>query len=79
MELVRFLPLSLDVTMEHDFMTTTINATATNAQSREPTRELTEDQLAQVSGGAPSAAPKPKDPPVRESVSFTYGSVVWTY
>ena len=51
MELVRFLPLSLDVTMEHDFMTTTINATATNAQSREPTRELTEDQLAQVSGG----------------------------
>jgi bacteriocin-like protein len=61
--------------MEHDFMTTTINATATNAQSR----ELTEDQLAQVSGGAPSAAPKPKDPPVRESVSFTYGSVVWTY
>ena len=77
MELVRFLPLSLDVTMEHDFMTTTINATATNAQSREPTRELTEDQLAQVSGGAPSAAPK--DPPVRESISLTYGSVVWTY
>ena len=65
--------------LENDFMTTTINATATNAQSREPTRELTEDQLAQVSGGAPSAAPKPKDPQVTESVSFTYGSVLWTY
>ena len=47
MELVRFLPLSLDVTMEHDFMTTTINATATNAQSREPTRELTERVIRQ--------------------------------
>ena len=59
-------------------MTTAINATATNAQSREPTRELTEDQLAQVSGGAPSAPPKPKEPPGRESISLTSGSVVWT-
>ena len=44
-------------------MTTAIKTAATSQQQvREPTRELTVDELALVIGGAPSAAPK--NPPV---------------
>jgi hypothetical protein len=39
-------------------MTTAIKIAATSQQVREPTRELTADELALVIGGAPSAAPK---------------------
>ena len=39
-------------------MTTAIKTAATSQQVREPTRELTADELALVIGGAPSAAPK---------------------
>jgi hypothetical protein len=45
-------------------MTPVIKTAATSQQQvRELTRELTVDELVQVSGGAPSAAPK-KDPQV---------------
>jgi bacteriocin-like protein len=51
---------------------------ATNKQVRKSTdRELTENELEHVSGGTPSAAPK--DPPVRESISFPYSSIAWAY
>jgi hypothetical protein len=49
-------------------MTTAIKTAATTRQVREPTRELTVDQLALVIGGAPSAAPK--KPPVYYTVSM---------
>ena len=44
----------------------------------EKTRELTEAELNHVSGGKPSAAPK-QEAPVRESISFSYGSIAWAY
>jgi bacteriocin-like protein len=47
---------------------------ATSKQVRESTdRELTENELEHVSGGTPSAPPK--DPPVRESISFPYSKI----
>jgi bacteriocin-like protein len=47
---------------------------ATSQQLRESTdRELTENELEHVSGGTPSAPPK--DPPVRESISFPYSKI----
>jgi bacteriocin-like protein len=44
----------------------------------EKTRELTEDELNHVSGGKPRAAPT-QEAPVRESISFSYGSIAWAY
>jgi hypothetical protein len=44
----------------------------------EKTRELTEDELNHVSGEKPSAAPK-QEAPLRESISFSYGSIAWAY
>ena len=50
-------------------MTTAIKTAATSQQQvREPTRELTVDQLALVIGGAPSAAPK--NPPVYYTITM---------
>jgi len=40
------------------------------------TRELTESELNQVSGGKPE--PKPDTFPT-ETIKFTYGSIEWTY
>jgi bacteriocin-like protein len=37
--------------MKQDFMITAINTAATTEQVRGPSRELTEDELAHVSGG----------------------------
>ena len=39
-----------------EMMKTTTNTAATRDQVREPTRELTEDELVLVSGGTPSSA-----------------------
>jgi len=36
--------------------------------------ELTDDQLRNVTGGAPS-----KDDSPRETITFNYGAIVWTY
>jgi bacteriocin-like protein len=38
-------------------MTTAISTPVTSKPTREPSRELTEKELAHVSGGKPSAAP----------------------
>jgi bacteriocin-like protein len=38
-------------------MTTAISTPVTSKPNREPSRELTEKELAHVSGGKPSAAP----------------------
>ena len=39
-----------------EMMNTTTNTAATREQVREPTHELTEDELVLVSGGTPSSA-----------------------
>jgi hypothetical protein len=57
-------------------MITAINTAATNKQES-TSRELSADELEHVSGGTPSAGPK--DPPVRESISFSYSSIAWAY
>jgi hypothetical protein len=57
-------------------MITATNTAATNKQES-TSRELSADELEHVSGGTPTAAPK--DPPVRESISFSYSSIAWAY
>jgi hypothetical protein len=52
--------------------TTAINTAATSE------RELTEDDLALVSGGKPSAAPKQETFPT-ETIKLSYGAIEWTY
>jgi hypothetical protein len=49
-------------------MTTALKTAATSQQVREPTRELTMDELVQVSGGAPKAAPK--SPPAYYTITL---------
>jgi bacteriocin-like protein len=52
-------------------MTSAIKTT-TSKQARQPTRELTTDELARVSGGTPSEYQK-------ETVTLEYGSIAWKY
>jgi hypothetical protein len=56
-------------------MTSAIKTAATSQQVREPTGELTADELALVTGGGTSSA----DPLPRETISFPYGGLVVTY
>jgi hypothetical protein len=56
-------------------MTTVIKTAATSQQVREPTRELTADELALVIGGAPSAK---GDQPM-ETLSLSFSKVMFTY
>jgi hypothetical protein len=58
-------------------MTTAIKTAAASKQVREPNSELTADELALVTGGTPSAVPKP--PQVQESLSLSYSNVLWKY
>ena len=44
-----------------------------------PTRELTEYELALVSGGQPSAAKSSPAPKISESISLSYGEVTFEY
>ena len=43
------------------------------------TRELSEDELALVSGGTPSATKSSPAPKISESISLPYGGVVFAY
>jgi hypothetical protein len=54
-------------------MTTEINVAATSE------RELTEDDLALVSGGKPSAAKSSPAPKISESLSLPYEQVKFEY
>ncbi len=50
----------------------------TICNSEASSHELTEDDLALVSGGKPSAAPK-QDAFPTETIKFNYDAIVWTY
>jgi hypothetical protein len=52
---------------------------ANNAKRDNRTDALTEAELAKVIGGTPSIPIPPPRPSVSESLSFSYGSVVFSY
>ena len=52
---------------------------ANNAKRDNRTDALTEAELAKVTGGTPSIPIPPPRPSVSESLSFSYGSVVFSY
>ena len=53
--------------------------TANNTKRDNRTDGLTEAELAEVTGGTPSIPIPPPRPGVSESLSLSYGSVVFSY
>ena len=54
-------------------------STANNTKRDDRTDGLAEAELAEVTGGTPSIPIPPPRPGVSESLSFSYGSVVFSY